>query len=594
MIAALHVHLAEIDAKRGLLKSTERHVVSAENLLKGAVNWWLSAKAANIRLAVHILRSEFDAARQSGVRAIELATRSGALSTLRASLANVGNLMYSLGAFKEATEYFEKSLAILPSSGSKANACRESLARVCLAQDRFDSCGEWLDQIERSIKAESDRVLYGHRYAEFTRARLLERQDRFNDALTQVELVTSHSEQSGDELLSRMTALTRAELRLIASPSRPSVTIFDGLPTPTENDSPELCAQYERLIALGLLVEGRPLEARRHHDRAERICERTKNVPALLELRRLWSRPYLLRLASTGAPVSTVNEGLENPAAAMLQSVASLILHLRRPDVVVDEVQEILKSSSCAESFSVYGEQGGSGKSGPCSQRSFNIASARGSVVEVVATPKPDIDSIATLSALGVLLSSLQELDQARTEREARATLWPVEEELSLEGDQAVVGGHMKELMIYAKRIARTTVNVLITGESGTGKEILAKAIHNFSDRASKPFVPFNCSAIPRDLMESQLFGHRRGAFTGAERDQPGLIRAATGGTLFLDEVGDLSLELQPKLLRFLESGEIAPLGEPAPLRVNVRIVAATNANLEDAVQAGKFREDLF
>jgi transcriptional regulator with PAS, ATPase and Fis domain len=148
--------------------------------------------------------------------------------------------------------------------------------------------------------------------------------------------------------------------------------------------------------------------------------------------------------------------------------------------------------------------------------------------------------------------------------------------------------------MRMAQRVARTTVNVLITGESGTGKEILARAVHAFSGRAHKTFVPLNCAAVPRDLLESQLFGHRRGAFTGAERDQPGLIRSAEGGTLFLDEIGEMSLELQPKLLRFLESGEIAPLGESSPLRVNVRIIAATNSNLENAVRDGKFREDLY
>ena len=152
----------------------------------------------------------------------------------------------------------------------------------------------------------------------------------------------------------------------------------------------------------------------------------------------------------------------------------------------------------------------------------------------------------------------------------------------------------MRELMNYARKIAKTNVNVLITGESGTGKEILARAIHEFSDRAHKPFVPFNCSAIPRDLLESQLFGHRRGAFTGADRDHLGLIRAAREGTLFLDEIGELGLDLQPKLLRFIESGEIAPLGEAGALTIDVRIVAATNTNLEDSVRAGKFREDLF
>jgi DNA-binding NtrC family response regulator len=152
----------------------------------------------------------------------------------------------------------------------------------------------------------------------------------------------------------------------------------------------------------------------------------------------------------------------------------------------------------------------------------------------------------------------------------------------------------MRDIMVSAQRVARTSINVLITGESGTGKEIVARAIHDFSDRAQKPFVPFNCAAIPRDLLESQLFGHRRGAFTGADRDQLGLIRSAADGTIFLDEVAELSLDLQPKLLRFLESGEIAPLGEPSPFTVKVRVIAATNTNLEDAVRAGRFREDLF
>jgi transcriptional regulator with PAS, ATPase and Fis domain len=152
----------------------------------------------------------------------------------------------------------------------------------------------------------------------------------------------------------------------------------------------------------------------------------------------------------------------------------------------------------------------------------------------------------------------------------------------------------MQKLMSLAQRVARTNVSVLITGESGTGKEILARAIHRYSPRADKPFVPFNCTAIPRELLESQLFGHRRGAFTGADRDSPGLIRNAKDGTLFLDEIGEMSLDLQPKLLRFLESGEISPLGEPTPFTVDVRIVAATNSNVEQLVHEGRFREDLF
>ena len=123
---------------------------------------------------------------------------------------------------------------------------------------------------------------------------------------------------------------------------------------------------------------------------------------------------------------------------------------------------------------------------------------------------------------------------------------------------------------------------------------MLARAIHRASDRADKPFLPFNCTAVPRDMLESQLFGYKKGAFTGADTAFGGVIRAAAGGTLFLDEIADVNLEVQPKLLRFLETREIHPLGEPHPILVDVRIVAATNATLEKLVAEGRFREDLF
>jgi hydrogenase-4 transcriptional activator len=135
---------------------------------------------------------------------------------------------------------------------------------------------------------------------------------------------------------------------------------------------------------------------------------------------------------------------------------------------------------------------------------------------------------------------------------------------------------------------------VLITGESGTGKELVARAIHVGSTRRAAMFLPYNCTTTTRDLADSQLFGHRRGSFTGAVTDQPGLIRSAAGGTLFLDEIGDLPLDVQPKLLRFLEQGEVMPVGETRPQKVDVRVIAATNADLEQRVSEGKFREDLY
>ncbi|MEW6129812.1 MAG: sigma 54-interacting transcriptional regulator [Acidobacteriota bacterium] len=152
----------------------------------------------------------------------------------------------------------------------------------------------------------------------------------------------------------------------------------------------------------------------------------------------------------------------------------------------------------------------------------------------------------------------------------------------------------MNRVIEQIHKIRSSNVTVLITGESGTGKELIARAIHASSSRRTNKFIPFNCSAAPRDLIESQLFGHRKGSFSGAQTENRGIIRNADHGTLFLDEVGDLPIDLQPKLLRFLQEGEILSLGDNEPEIVDVRVVAATNANLEASVAQGRFREDLF
>jgi len=153
---------------------------------------------------------------------------------------------------------------------------------------------------------------------------------------------------------------------------------------------------------------------------------------------------------------------------------------------------------------------------------------------------------------------------------------------------------NFEALIRSARMIAATDVTVLIVGETGTGKEVLANALQKNSARAHKPFVTLNCAAMPEAIAESELFGHRKGAFTGAVGNQTGRLPAADGGTLFMDEVDSMPLPLQAKLLRFLETGEIQTVGDTSAQTINVRIIAATNSNLEERISRGEFRKDLY
>jgi two-component system, NtrC family, nitrogen regulation response regulator NtrX len=181
-------------------------------------------------------------------------------------------------------------------------------------------------------------------------------------------------------------------------------------------------------------------------------------------------------------------------------------------------------------------------------------------------------------------------LELNRTRAENRALQAELGRRSALVGESAA----MQQVRALIERVAPTEARVLLTGESGTGKELAAAAVHGASRRAGKAFVTVNCAAIPRDLVESEMFGHERGAFTGATERRLGRFELAHAGTLFLDEVGDLSADAQAKLLRTLETGELSRLGAETTQRVDVRIVAATNRRLEDAVADGDFREDLF
>lgn len=217
------------------------------------------------------------------------------------------------------------------------------------------------------------------------------------------------------------------------------------------------------------------------------------------------------------------------------------------------------------------------------------LMSARGTMETVMAaTRNGAFDYLAKPFELDTLLSAVRRaLDTSHDDEDSNVEDLPESE---------MIGSSPRMVEIYKtlSRVAPTDASVLIEGETGTGKEMVARMVHQFSLRNTAPFVPVDCSAIPAALLESELFGAMRGAFTGADRDRVGVFESANKGTVFLDEIGEIDLAFQVKLLRFLQQREIRPVGSPREKKVDVRVVAATNRNLQKMVEEGKFREDLW
>ena len=218
------------------------------------------------------------------------------------------------------------------------------------------------------------------------------------------------------------------------------------------------------------------------------------------------------------------------------------------------------------------------------------LMTARGSMETVMtATRNGAFDYLAKPFELDTLLEAVKRALDVSVSSDGE-----VEQEELPESEMIGSSASMVEIYKTVSRVAPTGASVLIEGETGTGKELVARMVHRFSERSAQPFVPVDCAAIPAALLESELFGHMRGAFTGADRDRIGVLEAANRGTVFLDEIGDIDAAFQVKLLRFLQEREIRPVGSTREKKVDVRVVAATNRDLQKMVDDGKFREDLW
>lgn len=599
VLIALHICVGELAIRHGALKTATRHALLALTLLESFPNSWLTAWARNNLIALSLIHCDIPTGLEHAVAGLAAAEASGGLMARRACLGNIGNLYILSGAWDQARQYLEQGLGDKSTGGEFSHAIVESIARMHLAQGDTSEAKACLDQIDSGVSSARDATLYAHRHSKLTRSRLLIRENALDQALEHSQEALRLAEVSGDRLLRLMSTLAQVEILSRQERWGELIILLDSLSASLPQMPPELLANYERV--LGWSLRTAPTMAAAHFSRARRALTALGHRPGLLDLER--NLGDISPTIGTDAPVG----GDKVAQARVVQDVLALLLHVGRPELLAADVVEVLASTGCVarataiargddghvENLAAHAAPIGDRPATTLPSRTYLMGRARNRSVEVTCEPLHTVEAVATVNAVASLLDVVRDLDAARTEREERLGLWPADE-LPDADDDALITGAMRDVMRLARKVAPTNASVLITGESGTGKEIVARALHRFSNRAHAPFVPFNCNAVPKDLLESHLFGYRRGAFTGAERDHPGAVRTAKEGTLFLDEIGELGLELQPKLLRFLESGEIHPLGESEPIRVATRIVAATNANLDTLVQEGRFRTDLF
>lgn len=379
--------------------------------------------------------------------------------------------------------------------------------------------------------------------------------------------------------------LELAELRLGAGSFAEAKPLI-GSTLAQNSNTPELLARVSRAIALTALVEGDKIKATANYRRSLRIATSIE------------SKTLGVELAAQDLEIG------DKLVAGTIDDAAALIELAGYPHVLAREAFALLEMSGAADAQALIAR----GTGIRClATRIWTEAEAvaaakaprlqilcgvhRDESWEVIATPKPELHHLCSAISVQKLVETAVTLDRYRREEKQRAALWPAD---TMETDGGLwVSEQMVELLGIARRVASSPITVLVTGETGTGKEVLARAIHRASSRGAKPFVPFNCTAVARDMLESQLFGYRKGAFTGADVAFDGIIRGAAGGTLFLDEIAEIGPELQPKLLRFLETHEVHGLGEAHPVKVDLRVIAATNADVDALVRDGRFREDL-
>lgn len=595
-LALIQTHLiqSEIDFKRGLLRHAQRGVTTIEALLTRQPHLVLNGRRALIRAAIETIDGTAHAARLFAEAALDCAEQSGSITLRIPVLGTLAHILVLLGDFAGCDKCLDEAVRLARPGGSALIALNDTRLQLYLAKGDTEAT---LQQAEYT-KTISDNYDGGYSYYGLwylnTRTKWLLGLGRPAEALAIAEQAVPKLESSGDALLLVRGRLVLAEaLGACGRPLDGAAVLSEALRHHAELPL-DIVAESSRVA--GVLSADSRGAAVSHLRRAARLFESLGHICPANSASRLAD--------SYSSERSTEGTCGEEPYSRAIEAAAAVTYLGQHPGLLGEEVLGMLVLSSVSQGATVAerkdnalgntaaaDDDGQDSLPSPRVGISLGTRGARRLGVRTQAPERPS--SRITLGAIERLVEATLSHERLKAgDRSSGPGLVPSES-----GDEeglVFASDGMTDVVKVIRRVASSRVTVLITGETGTGKEVLARLLHQSGDRKERVFVPFNCTTVPHDILDSQLFGYRRGAFTGASQDFPGLIRAAEGGTLFLDEIGEMPIGLQPKLLRFLEAGEIFPLGELRPRQVDVRVVAATNADLDQLVASGRFRDDLF
>lgn len=594
-IGSLHLVVARLEALRGLCANARRHLALSQRLLSGSS----ASVQASIQLldaGLEVYSGNFERARKSATTGLDIAHSNQLIPLLVGCLTNLGSVLLVQGRVNQATNVLGQATALSRELVVIRFSALDAMAQVRLFGGETSECARLIDSCneERQLHSLPARSWYDLAH-QLTRCSYHEQLRDWSEIVAIVDSADPELARRQYKAVrsSLLCAKARALARLGQHDDAQQVLALAVKACPRSAVDPliileatkALCAHLggdpgNGAIAFERALAGSRAIGHRYHERW---------ISALRDDTTRHSR------AAVPAP-RDLDVG---SAARLLADVATVLGAGHSIDLMAHRVATLLQATTMRTRVDVASEGNCEFQADPSA--SWEPTPEGGCRIGLRGSDRRidiHVRRIETIDEISLMKSVADVVDAgihrtSDTEHEGDdENLWP---QAVIAADETTVfrSPRMIELLKIARRLATTELPVLISGETGTGKEIFAKLVHDSSKNRRGPFVAFNCSTIPRDLVDSQLFGHRRGSFTGAHDSFPGLIRAAEKGTLFLDEVGDLELASQPKLLRFLENGEIQPLGETRPQQAHVRIVAATNANMDDLIARGLFRRDL-